>query len=241
MRLLKCNKNQVAQKKKYLTGRTGIEKYKGSVGDKEPKMNMKIMIFVLLFLAACAVKADLGAGASTIISGNALYARKLNDFLEQAVGINQQWKLCYRASADGWAALKFHKGCDGKPDTVTIIKVGDSVFGGYADTPWDSTGTYGSSSKAFIFSLNNREDLGLFKSEIKTADQEYAIYKDEYFGPTFGRGYDIQIDNYANQHNDSYTEFGNSYTVPGGVIDRRTILAGSYEFSPNELEVFYLA
>ena len=25
-------------------------------------MNMKIMIFVLLFLAACAVKADLGAG-----------------------------------------------------------------------------------------------------------------------------------------------------------------------------------
>jgi len=65
-----------------------------------------------------------------------LYARKLNDFLEQAVGINQQWKLCYRASVDGWAAVKFHEGCDGKPDTVTIIKVGDSVFGGYADIAW---------------------------------------------------------------------------------------------------------
>ena len=65
-----------------------------------------------------------------------MYARKLNDFLEQAVGINQRWKLCYRASTDGWAAVKFHEGCDRKPDTVTIIKVGDSVFGGYVDKPW---------------------------------------------------------------------------------------------------------
>jgi len=203
-------------------------------------MDINTILSFLLFLFAFAVKADFEGGASKIISGKQLYARKLNDFLEQAVGINQRWKLCYRASTDGWAAVKFHEGCDGKPDTVTIIKVGDSVFGGYVDKPWDTTGTYASSFKAFIFSLHNNEDLGPFKSMVKRPGK-YAIFKDKYFGPTFGRGYDIQVENYANRHRYSYTEFGNSYTVPGGVIDRRTILAGTYKFSPNEVEVFYLA
>ena len=104
----------------------------------------------------------------------------------------------------------------------------------------DTTGTYASSFKAFIFSLHNNEDLGPFKSMVKRPGK-YAIFKDKYFGPTFGRGYDIQVENYANRHRYSYTEFGNSYAVPGGVIDRRTILAGTYKFSPNEVEVFYLA
>lgn len=76
-------------------------------------------------------------------------------------------------------------------------------------------------------------------SMIKTP--RFAIFNDAYYGPTFGRGYDIQIENYANKHRYSYTEFGNAYAVPSGVIQRRTILAGAYNFSPDEVEVFYLA
>ena len=58
-----------------------------------------------------------------------------------------------------------------------------------------------------------------------------------YRGPTFGGGYDIRIGKDRNTL--SYTYFGHSYSVPSGVKDRKTILAGTYKFMPDEVEVFY--
>ena len=67
-----------------------------------------------------------------------MYDGKLNEFLRPVYkpGKPGEWKLCYRASTHGWAAKTFHERCDGKPDTVTIVKVGEYVFGGYTDIPW---------------------------------------------------------------------------------------------------------
>ena len=45
---------------------------------------------------------------------------------------------CWRAKTDGWAASTFHSRCDGKGPTVTIIKVGSYIFGGYTDVSWSS-------------------------------------------------------------------------------------------------------
>ena len=69
-----------------------------------------------------------------------------------------------------------------------------------------------------------------------------AIYKGERDGPTFGKGYpyDIHIANNASSNTCSHTQFGNTYTLPSGVQDRDTILAGTDTFSPDEVEVFYL-
>ena len=69
----------------------------------------------------------------------------------------------------------------------------------------------------------------------------YAIRQYSSFGPTFGRGYDIYIANNANSNTDSYTNFGYYYySLPSGVQDRQTILAGTYKFTPDDVEVFYL-
>ena len=46
---------------------------------------------------------------------------------------------CWHAKTDGWAASTFHSNCDGRGPTVTIIKVNDSIFGGYTDVSWSST------------------------------------------------------------------------------------------------------
>lgn len=73
---------------------------------------------------------------SAIIGGNALYQTQLHEFLTPAVGSHPQWLLCFRACTHGWAASTFHSRCDGKRNTVTIIKVGQYVFGGYTDIPW---------------------------------------------------------------------------------------------------------
>ena len=68
----------------------------------------------------------------------------------------------------------------------------------------------------------------------------YAIDRKSSYGPTFGGGHDIHIANNANSNTNSYTNFGYAYSVPSGVQDRRTILAGTYNFTPDEVEVFYL-
>ena len=73
---------------------------------------------------------------SAIIGGNTFYQNQLNQFLTSAVGSHPQWLLCYRASSHGWRISTFHSRCDGKRNTVTIIKTGQYVFGGYTDIPW---------------------------------------------------------------------------------------------------------
>ena len=73
---------------------------------------------------------------SNILAGNTFYQSRLQEFLKPAVGSHPQWVLCYRASTHGWAARTFHSRCDGKRDTVTIIKRGKYMFGGYTDVPW---------------------------------------------------------------------------------------------------------
>ena len=48
------------------------------------------------------------------------------------------------------------------------------------------------------------------------------------------------IYNNANSNTNSYTNFGSYYSVPSGVQDKETILAGTNSFTPDEVEVFYL-
>lgn len=60
----------------------------------------------------------------------------LDEFLAPIAGLHSQWKLCYRASSHGWAASTFHSRCDGKVNTITVIRKTPYVFGGYTDVSW---------------------------------------------------------------------------------------------------------
>lgn len=103
----------------------------------------------------------------------------------------------------------------------------------------DSSNTYGYSSTSFIFSLINKEGLAPFKSTVNYPD--YAIYRHRSYGPTFGGGHEIHISNNANSNTKSNTYFGSGYySVPSGLQSKHTILSGSYYFTPDEVEVFYL-
>ena len=104
--------------------------------------------------------------------------------------------------------------------------------------PPESRGGFGYTSNAFLFSLRNKEGLLPFKSMV--IKPQYAIDRDYNYGPTFGYGLDLYIANNANSNSDSHTTFGHSYSVPSGVRDKNTILAGTFAFTPDEVEVFYL-
>ena len=45
--------------------------------------------------------------------------------------------LLFRASRDGWASYDFHRHCDNMGPTITVLKSGNYIFGGYTDQSWD--------------------------------------------------------------------------------------------------------
>ena len=49
-----------------------------------------------------------------------------------------KWRLLYRASRDGFAAAAFHSKCDNKGPTVTVVKSGNNIFGGFTEVSWSS-------------------------------------------------------------------------------------------------------
>ena len=67
-----------------------------------------------------------------------------------------------------------------------------------------------------------------------------AIHNGSCCGPTFSAGHEIFIADNANSNTNSVSRFGKSYSVPSGVQGESAILAGTYKFTPDEVEVFYL-
>ncbi|XP_044167035.1 uncharacterized protein LOC114949488 isoform X1 [Acropora millepora] len=175
----------------------------------------------------------------------AKYFIKLNLFLAPVLRSSSRSRFvrCWHAKTDGWAASTFHRNCDGKGPTVTIIQVGSYIFGGYTDVSWSSSYcAHISSSKSFIYSLYNVKGFSPVKLQIKSGRQKYAIYSCSSFGPSFGGGTDIYISNNAASNRISHTYCSHTYHLPPGYSSSGyscRFYAGSYKFTPTDIEVFY--
>ena len=162
---------------------------------------------------------------------------------------NQIFKLLYRATRDGFNASKFHLLCDGRNQTLTLIKTTNFtsslnsiyIFGGYANIAWSSLvgcsgWSYCSSlydPDAFIFSLNSPQNLPPFKANSNGQNSLVMMNKQGLLGPSFGR--DIQIVDQSNE-TDCTTSFGSTYSF--NTQYTQTVLCGSTRFKTSEIEVF---
>ncbi len=90
---------------------------------------------------------------------------------------------------------------------------------------------------SFIFSLQNKENLPPFKAPLKDPNNKRAIYVKSDYGPTFGK-HDLHISDNAASNTNSYAHFDTTYQRPSGISDIRTIVAGTHNFEPLEVEVF---
>ena len=61
----------------------------------------------------------------------------INNFLKEQLSDESNFVLIYRASRDGWHSSKFHTLCDDKGPTVTVLKNGNNIFGGYSEMSWE--------------------------------------------------------------------------------------------------------
>ena len=154
----------------------------------------------------------------------------------------QTFTLLYRASLHGFAASKFQSICHQRGQTLTIIKSSNGyIFGGYAQLPWDASGTgnYGNDSNAFIFTLTNPRNTTFV---VRVATPAYAL---EYYsteGPTFGGpgSSDIYISDQSNSNQNSHTNFGCAYTFiyACGTTNAQQYLTGNYNFQTIEIETY---
>ena len=66
---------------------------------------------------------------------------------------------CWHSKTDGSAASTFHENCDGKGPTVTIIKSGSYIFGGYTDLSWQSEKDFSINCRRLLCLLDKCEIL----------------------------------------------------------------------------------
>lgn len=155
-----------------------------------------------------------------------------------------QLEWLYKASVDGWGANTFHQKCDTKPNTVTLVRVGEYIFGGYTPIAWHQNGSYSYDANSFLFSLSNpTNDCCGVKFPNTGPQTKYSIYGSSGYGPTFGGGHDFHISDNANSNNSSYSNFGHGFAHPSisyNSTQAKNFFCGSYNFRPSEVEVFQL-
>ena len=141
-------------------------------------------------------------------------------------------KLLYRASRDGWNASDFHRTCDGKGATLTVVKSSDGyIFG------WETCEASNESFKCHA-------GLPTVKMNIKNEDL-FAISHFSTEGPIFGSAFgpccDLPIPSNANDpvNPSCISDVGDAYELPDETTDRY-FLTGSYKFVIGHYEVFEL-
>ena len=140
-----------------------------------------------------------------------------------------KYTLLFRASRDGYRASNFHSKCDGKTNTVTLVETTTGRrFGGFTDAQWDQSGSNKTGSNGFLFSLDNNE---IYYNK----NNQYNIYCNSNYGPSFGAASDLYISDSCNSNNCSDGS-GTYYETNG----KQYALAGSHNFLVRDYEVFQL-
>ncbi len=155
----------------------------------------------------------------------------------------KSFDLLYRTTRDGFASSVFHSKCNGKENTVVIIKNNfNYVFGGCTSAKWGNDCSYGSEPNAYIFTLRRNGILDVNKFMVK--DAQTTIFSRSSFG-NYASGYhcDILINYNSNTCKGSQTDFGSSYNLPKGYKHKedktKCYLAGSYNgWLTEEIEVY---
>ncbi|KAK8809771.1 hypothetical protein WA158_000714 [Blastocystis sp. Blastoise] len=144
--------------------------------------------------------------------------KELTKSLVNWLGKAKKWELLFKASEHNYSAHEFHKYCDNKGETVTLIKhIGHdnhiNIFGGYTDQSWESrtSNCEKSPSKEFLFTLSNEH--GIPPTQYLHNGIGRGIYCRSSYGPVFGGGSDIYIGDNCHTNNNNALTNSKSFTT----------------------------
>ena len=152
--------------------------------------------------------------------------------------------LLYRGSRDGFEADDFHRLCDKKDKTLTVIQTTKGyIFGGFTNQSWSSGDVWRHDNIAFLFSLVNKFNKPFLCNIVNYSKAQLSNPK---AGPCFGgskpyssENCDIYISDKCNQNEKSSSKL-NAYEIsdddlhdPNGFY-----LCDTNHFQVKEIEVF---
>ena len=167
---------------------------------------------------------------STILEGNEDFS-----FINSLFSDKCRFNLLYKATRDGSYPEDFHRKCDNKGPTITLIKTNDNrKFGGYISKDrqyGNRVEVYVKDKNAFIFSIDKKK-----KYNIKDGNTDAFTYS-SVRGPNFTNGLGFF------NNNDSGNMFlpVNSYeskTIPNYNSFNEYEFAGKDNFKAVEIEIF---
>ena len=158
--------------------------------------------------------------------------------------LNINFNLVYRATDDGDRAANFHNKCDKIGPNVTFVKTKTGyVFGGFTVKNWEhlkrdindkkpNLGSASRDSRAFGFCVNYQK---IYKNE---KPNEFAIWCNRNFGPTFKNNFFQIFDNFFKRG--GYCSSKNNSNFGGQEHDYE-ISGGEAKFGVEEIEVFEIS
>jgi hypothetical protein len=147
----------------------------------------------------------------------------------------------YRGSEDGFLAENFHKLCDSKSPTLTVVESSmGKKFGGYTLVPWSSEQGWKEDLESFVFSLSHQT-----KHPIKQDQKEFCIGHNKDYLPFFGYACEFSIYPECNNNPTSWSNIGRTYEAPEGIVhgseEAKTYMAGEHKFQVKDIEVFIVS
>lgn len=150
--------------------------------------------------------------------------------------------LLYSGRRDGYTAADFHRLCDRKGATLTVVQSRSTdsavtyVFGGYNPHSWFSANAYSPGAGSWLFSLQSPTGL-VTKLNHSSGSGPYN-YKE--CGPVFGGGPDLLISNDMKSSSNysspsSYTRVAEGFS---GTTFTELTMAGARDFVVDEIEVW---
>jgi hypothetical protein len=168
----------------------------------------------------------------------------------------KRYILLWRGSRDGFGAREFHRRCDGRPNTLTmILDTAGNIFGGFTPLEWESGAEEPKADPdggSFLFTLKNMYKVPPTAFPLKAEKRNRAIFCAAEKGPCFG---DMSVMDNCNRVPSWACYLGENYAnvtgVGGGLptadeshydhaqlsIGNR-LLSGGPSFLVKEIEVF---
>ena len=72
----------------------------------------------------------------SVVLTDRYFRNVLIDWIPKEFVLAGEWRLLFRASRDGFTSSAFHSTCDNKGPTITVVKSGASIFGGFTENAW---------------------------------------------------------------------------------------------------------
>jgi hypothetical protein len=166
----------------------------------------------------------------------------------------KRFNLLWRGSRDGFTAGEFHRRCDGRANTLTlIVDTNGNVFGGFTPVEWESRVWNGKSGeenntwkgddsgRSFLFTLRNPHGVPPRKFALRAERKQQAISCNSDEGPVFGGG--IGVSDNCNANRDSFTWIGTRWgdRVYANDTTFESFLTGAEYFTVKEINVFEIA